>query len=252
MLGTAVRCHWASDLAAVPEHLADAPAGCCLVQVPMEADPALLAMLRHVRHAFPNAGLLAMFAVGRSSHAQLLQIGAVGVADVVVLNDDFTADLLRTRLERAAAESVASRLGRACAHLLSDEWVTLFKVALRLAQGPITLPDLATAAGLHERSLRKYCDRAGLPSPQWVIGWARALTAAHYLDEPGRTLVSVSHLLAFPSPSALQNLIRRYTGASPSTLRERGAENAVLQCLATALHRTPTVPNHRAINPASV
>ncbi|WP_439644072.1 helix-turn-helix domain-containing protein [Gemmatimonas sp.] len=206
-------------------------------------------MLRHVRHAFPHAGVVAMFSVGRSSHAQLLQIGAVGVSDVIVVNDDFTADVLRTRLERAAAESVASRLGRACAPILSDAWVTLFKVALRLANAPITLPELAAAAGLHERSLRKYCDRAGLPSPQWVIGWARALTAAHYLDEPGRSLVSVAQLLAFPSPSALQNLLRRYTGASPRTLRDQGAEHTVLRCLAVALAPAtdpPSLPDGNA------
>ena len=219
----------------VSQHLASFRTGCCLVPVPSDEHPALLSMLQHVRSDFPHAGVIAVFSPGRSSHQQLLQIGAIGVSDVLVVEGELSADYIRTRLGRAAAHSVANRIGNALADHLPDAWVTLFKVALRLAQRPVMLPDFAVAAGMHERTLRKHCSRAGLLSPQWVLGWARVLTAAYYLDEPGRTVVAVANLLGFPSPSALQNLLRRYTGVAPRTLRQDGTSAAVMTALFKAV-----------------
>jgi AraC-like DNA-binding protein len=234
------RCH-VTDLRMLSTVLLRMPNVVCMLAVPTSEDLALLDHVRSTREQFPKVGLLAVFIPASSSHAQLMRIGAEGVNDVLVYADDLTAILLWERLRSVSSDSVAFQLGRMCQGVLPDPWVTVFKAALRLAHSPITLARLAASAGMHERTLRKYCDKHVIPSPQWIIGWSRLLTAAYYLSEPGRTLSSVADLLGYPSTSALQNQIRRYTGRGPRELRANGALSgllAALAMLATSQHCT--------------
>lgn len=140
-------------------------------------------------------------------------------------------------LGRCHADGVSHHLWHECSPRLPDALVTLLKMALRNAHQPLTTATLATAAGMHERSLRKYCEDARIPSPQWIIGWARLLMAGHFLDEPGRTIIQVAELLRYPSSCALRNQIRRYSGLSPRQLRVQGTTKGLCGALERAVQR---------------
>ncbi|MES2522648.1 MAG: AraC family transcriptional regulator [Gemmatimonadota bacterium] len=136
-------------------------------------------------------------------------------------------DPFLTALSRCETDGVAIRVWKHANLQVPDRLATVLKPAIRLAHDPISLARFAREARLHERSLRKYCDASGLVSPQWIIGWARLLVAAYYLDEPGRTVQSVADLLKFPSAVGLANHVRRYANMTPSGLRSAGAVNVI-------------------------
>jgi AraC-like DNA-binding protein len=205
--------------------------GCLLVSVPGEEQQPLASELLRLRASYPHVPAVAFFLPGRSSYRRALQLGSAGVTELIAVDPVLPAQELLTSLSRCHADGVAIRLWRHCALDIPDALLPLLKAAVRLAHEPLTAVRLAAAAGMHERTLRKYCENARLPSPQWVIGWARLLLAGYYLDEPGRTISSVAEMLRFPSTCALRNQLRRYTNVAPSHLRADGASRALARLL---------------------
>jgi AraC-like DNA-binding protein len=196
---------------------------CLLITVPGDAELDRMAAYQRFRGLYPNVPVVALFIQGVSSHRGTMVLGRVGVTDLVSVEGELDAEVLRRALTRAHASGVSHRVWDECRPRLPDTLVTLLKTALRIAHQPITAHALAAAAGIPERSLRKLCEDAAIPSPQWIIGWARLLVAAYYLDEPGRTILQVAELLQFTSSCALRNQLRRYTGWSPRELRAQGS-----------------------------
>ncbi|HVE77752.1 MAG TPA: helix-turn-helix domain-containing protein [Gemmatimonadaceae bacterium] len=70
---------------------------------------------------------------------------------------------------------------------------------------------------------------AGCPPPSEIIGWARLLVAAHFIEDPMRRVDRVAVDLDFPSGSALRNMLKRYTGLQPREVREKGGMRCVLE-----------------------
>jgi AraC-like DNA-binding protein len=160
-------------------------------------------------------------------------MGGAALTETVLASPTVDMQTLQSALDRCAARTVAQRVWSRARLQLPDALAQLLRAALMLAHAPLTVPRLANACGWHERTLRKQCDRQRLPAPQWIIGWARLLIAAYYLDEPGHSMESVADLLQFPSLAAFRNQLRRYTGLSPSEIRGSGA----IQTLRLALER---------------
>jgi AraC-like DNA-binding protein len=196
---------------------------CVLCPVPGPEEEQLGARLLDLRHQFPHVLWVALFFEGQSDSRWALRLGQAGVTELVTVGRSLPSAALMSALSRCETDSVAVRIWKE-AHLgVPDSLVALLKPALRLAHGPVSMTRLAAATRMHERTLRKYCDGANLPSPQWIVGWARLLVAAYYLDEPGRTIHSIAELLEFPSAVALANHVRRYTQMTPSNVRAQGA-----------------------------
>ncbi len=199
------------------------PNACLLVVVPSANESLLLAELLRIRRLFPSVPVIALFVNDVSSHRATLQLGAVGVEELIVVQQRVCPDSLLLALTRVHATGVAVRLWKHCNLRLPEAAVPLLKCALRLAHAPLTAVQLAANQGWHERTLRKYCVEHDLPSPQWITGWARLLIAGHYLEDPGRTIQAVAEMLRFASASAMRNQLRRYSSLAPSELRARGA-----------------------------
>ena len=207
------------DAAAIVErctHLA------IIIPVPSAENTELLRGLLWLRARYPNVPTVALFFASTSSPQSVLKLGGGGITEIASAEPRILADDLLASLARAHAEGVTTRLWEQAALDIPDPLVTVLRTAIRLAHEPLTNFRLAAGAGMHERTLRKYCEHERLPSPQWIIGWARLLVASFYLDDPGRTLGSVAEMLKYPSACALRNQLRRYTGLAPSVLRTRG------------------------------
>lgn len=199
--------------------------------VPAEPQGEPLSARLALRRQFPFAPMLPFFVDGESDPLALDAMIVAGMRLVMTTETLSERDAIATLLRRAAALEVSADIWQRAAIDLAEPATTLLQAALRLAHAPITLARLANAAQLHERTLRKVCVKHGLPSPQWIIGWARCLTAAYYLEEPGRSIESVAALLAFGSPVNLTNHLRRYTGMPASSCRAAGPLTAVAAAL---------------------
>ena len=220
---------------------------CVILRVPSAAEEALVSQLLNLHCQFPHARYVALHDSATSDSRWVLRLGGAGVTELVLCAPRVPADALLAALSRCETDTVAVRVWRQAGLNVADVVTSVLKPAIRLAHSQITLQRFAAAAGMHERSLRKYCEHHGLPSPQWIIGWARLLMAAYYLEEPGRTIQQVSELLDFHSPAAFGNANRRYTGLTLSQLRQTGPVATVSRMLAAAVARGPRHEQRRAV-----
>lgn len=207
---------------------------CVLCVVPGDG-AAILQDLIRLRRLFPNVPTVALYYPSTSSCEAVLRLGAVGVREIVTAEPAIESFDLKAAFRRCHSDGVAIRLWKRCEFVLPDNLVTLLKAAIRLAHQPITGEDFASVAGMPERSLRKYCAQEALLSPQWIVGWARLLVAAFYLDEPGRTVANVAELLAFPSACALRNQLKRYSNLASRELRAGGTTVLLARALENAV-----------------
>lgn len=210
--------------------------GCCLlITVPGETELDRVGAYARFRVLYPHVPVIALFVQGSSAHRGTMTIGRVGVTDIVPVDGELDAAVLQVALVRAHAAGVSHFVWDECRPALPEELTTLLKTTLRIAHRPISVSTLASAAGMPERSLRRWCEDARIPSPQWIIGWARLLVAGYYLDDPGRTILQVAELLEFTSSCALRNQLRRYSGLSPRELRARGSTMLLCRALEKAI-----------------
>lgn len=200
---------------------------CLVLAVPRDNESDLTTGLARLRSAYPRVPATAVVVQGISSYRSVLRLGALGVTEIVEANPNLDRHALLMALSRCHADGVAARLWTDGGIEVPERMRLLLRAALRLAHEPVSVVMLADVLGMHERTLRKYCEQNGLPSPQWIIGWARILIAAYYLDEPARALTSTAKLLQYASACALRNQLRRYIGVSPTTLRSNGALRSV-------------------------
>ncbi len=235
LVGDAVRVDDVPSLARAEDALQHSVGACLLLGVPGEGHADCAIQYQRFRRRFPYVPVVAVFVPGVSTHRGTMTLGRIGVTDILSADTELKLGPLYTALKRCQAHDVSHRVWEECGLSLPHPLVTVLKTALRLALEPISARLLADAAGIPERSLRKFCEDNGIPSPRWVIGWARLLTAAHYLDEPGRTLAQVAELLQYPSSCALRNQLRRYTASSPRTLRREGILRRICAALETAV-----------------
>ncbi|MBY0489473.1 MAG: helix-turn-helix domain-containing protein [Gemmatimonadaceae bacterium] len=217
-----------------------------MVSIPRSVSAPDFQELLDLRAEFPLVAMIGLFIAKESDLAALARLAAAGVADVLPVEQPSIAHHVRSTLSRAQAESLSSRVWRLAAVNVTDSAASLLRPALRLAHSPISLPVLANAVRMHERSVRKYCHANALPSPQWIIGWARSLLVAYYLEESGRSIQSIATLLGYKSSSLLANHLKRYTGKTASVLREESPLRTVGRLLESALAPPPGSPHRES------
>lgn len=196
-----------------------------------------------LRERFPNIPVIAVAMAGVSSMQAALRLSQLGVSDLLDANEGLRADDVRAALSKTYSDATAMRVWKQIEEEFArrgtafpDDLTTMMKRALRYAHEHLPASKLAALMQMHERTLRKFCETRQLPSPQSIAGWARLLLAALYIEERGRTFVSIARLLGYPTVGALRKQITRYTHRSPKQLRDAGAMTVSLQLLCEALH----------------
>lgn len=195
-----------------------------------------------LRERFPNVPVIAVAMAGVSSMQAALRLSQLGVSDLLDANEGLRAEEIRAALSKTYSDATAMRVWKLIEEEFArqgsafpDDLTTMMKRSLRYAHEHLPASKLAALMQMHERTLRKFCETRQLPSPQIIAGWARLLLAALYIEERGRTFVSIARLLGYPTVGALRKQITRYTNRSPKQLRDAGAMSVSLQLLCEAL-----------------
>lgn len=132
----------------------------------------------------------------------------------------------------AAADSFFHTLGYLVAEALDDEMPLHLPVSAdpvvaaaadytRAHLGHVTVSDVARAAGVSERTLRRiFTTQLGLPWRGYLLR-ARVLRAMAMLAQPDRSILDVSIAVGFDDPGAFARSFARHCGETPSAYKRR-------------------------------
>jgi AraC-like DNA-binding protein len=101
---------------------------------------------------------------------------------------------------------------------------------------------LAEALGVHRKTLFNRCEHAAFVGPAELLTWTRLALVAYLLEWTGYTVENISLELGFPSPTALRNMMKRYTGLRPMEIRQPGGLELIVERLGQKLRELRSAP----------
>lgn len=190
-------------------------------------DPQQPDLIMKLRSRLPTAALVAW--LPSESARRVRKLVKDGV-DAIVLGDE-TRDpaAVADHVIHARTDSLIRTAGPALRILASPSLMPFLEALLRKTCRPVDIKEAADIFCATPETLRRHLGRSRLPPVRKLITWFRLLHAAFLLDDRARTVENVALTLDFPSRTALENQFRRYTGRTPTSLRRRGAVDAVLE-----------------------
>lgn len=197
--------------------------------------------LSSLLNRFPSLTVTAALAVGPGRLSDVLRLGQWGVVQIIDLEEETTTIALGHRLMTARGRPLRGLVERALPAYTSAAARAILSAASAIVAEGGQGGHLAKALHITPRTLSRWCRRAGLPPPKRLLAWMRVLLAAEFLDDPGRPVSAVALACGYAADSSLRLALRRFTGMSPTELRERGAFEAASAVFLVALAeaRTP-------------
>jgi AraC-like DNA-binding protein len=251
-----VFCETAAELCAA---VADGGASAVITEWHDVSGVTVDAAIRAMRSDYPTVPVLIYAPLTPDGAHAMLAAARAGVADVVIANFDDVGITLGRRLALAQSTAVAERAMVRLVTLVPPSVAQLLDYFFRHARSAPSVAAAAVALRVHRKTLALHCARAGMPSPSALSCWARLILAGQRLEDPGRTTERAAMELGFPSGSAFRNMLKRYTGLTPSDVRERGGSVCLVELFAARL-TTNGAPlragarataNHRRLRPSS-
>jgi AraC-like DNA-binding protein len=207
---------------------------------------------RHLRERdTANASyLVSLYPVNRSEIEEVIRDirRARPIAPIIVyatLLDDWAAHAVRAI--QAGANHLALRgfddLRRVMRHVNADAqlvpacadtlkivlpWVpqpahTVVALCTMRAARTLSVNDVAHTIGTSKRSLHRQLHSLGLPTPESTISWCRLFVAVYLFALKREPVDHVAGALGFGTGAALRNMLRRYTGCTPTATSDPDA-----------------------------
>jgi AraC-like DNA-binding protein len=179
--------------------------------------------LRSLLWEFPSCTVLAALRVQPGLSRDLRAMGGWGVSDIVSIDEECGAEALHRRLRTAESRPLRLLLTRTLPSILSGRARSILVTAAEVVASGGRGRELARRLHLSERSVLRWCDRAGLPVPRRLTAWMRILLAASLLDDPGRSVLGVARACGYASDGSLRRAMHDFLGLAPTVLRRDGA-----------------------------
>ncbi len=175
----------------------------------------------------PMCAIVAYCRVGSQYSPDIRALAAAGVHQFVFLGVDDTGIALRSVLNRARRQCAAMLVMDRLVKLLPSTLHPLVELALTRPHYR-TVPRIASALGVHRKTLFNRCQRANCVSPEELVVWARLSLVACLLETTGCTLETISIDLSFASVNSLRNTMKRYTGMTATQVKLSRGVDAVI------------------------
>lgn len=173
--------------------------------------------------AFPSITAIAAFEVGSDLGETIVRLGELGVVEVVDTAEESSATALAHRILAARGRPLRLLVERALPDRTSASARAILSAAASIVSEGGQGQDLADELRITPRTLSRWCRRAGLPPPKRLLAWMRILQAAEFLDDPDRPVSAVAAACGYAADSSLRLALRRFTGLTPTEMREQGA-----------------------------
>ena len=200
------------------------------------------AAIQRIRYGFPRLTVVGYIRGRVGCSSQVLALANAGVHELVLEGVDDVGVALRSALHSAARQSIVAEVQRTIqGHVPPSVW-PFVRYCLGHLDEPLTVPSIASALGVHRKTLVNWMRAARCPPPREMATWCRLLVAAWMLQEPSRVIEQVALDLEFPSGNGFRNVLRRYAGLSPSEARTPEGLSAVVARFAEAMSGAPAAP----------
>ena len=207
--------------------------------------------VRRLRESWPLLPVLGYCAGTNPDGAALLAAAQAGLTGLLVAGGESADERIAAlgevleALQQAEDEVTARRAWAAVAAEVPEPARVVVEYCLRHGRRALTVDDLARALGMHRKTLWGRLGRAGLPSPERVINWARLLHAAQRLETTATSLTRVATEYEYGTPGALRNMLSRYAGLTPAQVRQPGGFELVLAKFHAELRGRPEARGER-------
>ena len=195
--------------------------------------PALVALME--RH--PTVPVLGYCSAGAKHAADLRDLARAGVHELIFADIDDHPALLRAKLTRGEEACAAASVLRCIRGLLPPTLMSVAQYCLEFPRDSHEISRIASALGVHRKTLVNWCERAGVPPPSALVTWVRLLLAVELLRSRGQSVERIANALEFASSTALRNLCRRYFNLRPTELRTSAGRLTAYRAFAAAVQR---------------
>ena len=176
---------------------------------------------RSLADRYPGIGVVVYRRLVAESEADVCQLGAAGVHDILLdgLTDEgyIARTIVLDACRRGAADLVMQELRR----VLPDRLVPFADAVVRNpAKGSICA--IAQHLNVHRKTPNTWCKKERFLRPEEMLVWCRLLLVAAMLELTSRTLESIAVELDYASATSLRNQLKNYTGMTATQIRGTG------------------------------
>jgi AraC-like DNA-binding protein len=183
---------------------------------------AILRVLEHLKQCNARSIYAVQLDARPLSAPTIVELVRAGLSEIVELRDESSLSMLvawvRCHQPLAVSEAVWDTIGP----LLAPAARPLVRAALFMAHQPASVGDLALKLGCSERTLRRWCQQAGICGPLRLLRMMRVMLAGHWLACQPAHVDLVAGMLGFDSAEALNLNVRHLTGMNLTVLRLNG------------------------------
>lgn len=176
---------------------------------------------RTMADTYPGIGIVAYRHPRRDSEAEVCQLGASGVHDLLVegLTDEgyMARETILGACRRGAADMVMHELTK----VLPERLVPFAETVVRNPSNS-SVEKVTRHLNIHRQTPNSWCKKERFLRPEEVLMWCRLLLVATMLELTSRTLESIAVELDYASATSLRNQLRNYTGMTSREIRAAG------------------------------
>lgn len=191
-------------------------------------EPVPMAALRRFRQRHPGLAVI-VYSDFEGREFDLFQVGRIGANAIVLPGRGDSHDELRQVVDDALAEAIALRVGYALRGDVRTGVLRIVRWAVAHAHRNPRAREISSAFGVGHETLNRRLRRAGLPTAGPLLVWAKLLRAGHWLQDRDRNVEGVAYQLGYSSGTAFRRALKRYTGATPTEVGDRGGLGFVLE-----------------------
>ena len=180
-----------------------------------------LGFARSLTERYPGIGIVVHRRMVAESEADVCQLGAAGVHDILLdgLTDEgyMARSIILDACRRGAADLVLQELGK----VLPERLRPFAEAVVRNPAGS-SIVSVSKFLNVHRQTPNTWCKKERYLRPEELLVWCRLLLVTAILELTSRTLESIALELEYSSATALRNQLKIYTGMTSTQIRSKG------------------------------
>jgi len=179
-------------------------------------------LIAQIRALWPMIPVVAHVNFTPQSARSIMAAAHAGAAEIILSEFDDLEVVANRIADAGVISEVIERVKSEITRRVPPPLHGFILACIKHVQNRRGLAGIVTRLRLNRKRLAQRTAAAHLPKPVQLMNWMRLLVATRMLDEGTRSTEKVARELGFSSGSALRNMLHRYVGCGPETLRTLG------------------------------